>query len=428
VIDSRDDLASRGAPRLPWAVLGLVAVCLVAVGIAIGYGIRRPAAALPPQAAGQTPGPEAAAPATAGHQHDAAPASDGDGGDAVVTLTPEMAARAGIRTARTTAGATSTDLRMPGIVQPNSYKEVVITSLVSGRVTQVNAELGERVAAQQPLATIYSPELADAQTTFIAARAEQAAHAQKQARTQRLTAIGAATREELETHEAERARIDAQVEIARARLALLGIPEERTQRLAGPQDVVTTTAVRAPLAGVVTKRTANVGVNIDPSMPLFTVVDLSTVWVIADLYERDFSQVRVGSPATVTSASYPGMTLRGRISYIDPQVQQETRTAKLRVEVPNRGEQLRFGMYVDVHVGTTARREGVFVPKSAIQLAGSDSVVYLADGERFIERKVAIGGESDGQVLVLSGLRPGDEVVTEGVFFLRAERERMQGR
>lgn len=228
-------------------------------------------------------------------------------------------------------------------------------------------------------------------------------------------------------HEAERARIDAEVEIARSRLVLLGIPEERTQRLTGPQDVVTTMPVRAPFAGVVTRRAANVGLNIDPSTPLFTIVDLSTVWVIADLFERDFARVRVGSPATITSAAYPGLALRGLVSYIDPQVQQETRTAKLRVEVSNGGGQLRLGMYVDVEVGEAAERTGVFVPKAALQVVGSDSVVYVADEAqrgRFIERKVEVGGASGDQVLVIAGLQPGDAVVTDGVFFVRAERER----
>jgi cobalt-zinc-cadmium efflux system membrane fusion protein len=384
---------------------------------------------------------DATAPAVAGHQHaGAAPLSERiphpesripSAADLTVTVSPDMMARAGIRTVAATSGATTLELRMPGVVQPNAYKEVVVTSLVSGRVTQVNADLGTQVTAQQPLATIYSPELADAQTAFIAARAEQAAHQQRQTRTQRLTAIGAATRQELEEHEAERAKLDAAVEIARARLALLGIPEERTQRLAGPQDVVTTTSIRAPLPGVVIRRAVNVGQNIDPSMPLFTVVDLSTVWVIADLYERDFARVRVGSQATITSASYPGMTLRGRVSYIDPQVQPETRTAKVRVEVPNQSGRLRLGMYVDAHIGEGAPRQGLFVPKSAVQIVGSDTVVYVAvDGQqgRFMERPVEIGTENGDRVLVLSGLQAGDAVVTDGVFFLRAESERMRGR
>jgi cobalt-zinc-cadmium efflux system membrane fusion protein len=370
-------------------------------------------------------------PAGAGHAHGGSSATATGAGEAIVSLTPEMMTRAGITTVRVSAGATAGELRLPGVVQPNAYKEVAVTSLVSGRITQVHADLGARVMAQDPLATVYSPELAEAQTKFIAARAEQLTHQQRQTRTQRLTAIGAASREELEMHEAERARVDAEVEIARARLALLGIPEERTQRLAGPQDVVTTIAVRSPLAGVVTQRVANVGLNIDPATPLFTVVDLSTVWVIADLYERDFARVGVGSAAIVTTGAYPGVSIGGRVSYIDPQMQQETRTAKLRIEVPNGSGQLRLGMYVDAHLGTTAARSGVFVPKSAVQNVGADTVVYVPDETqpgRFVERKVEVGDAREGQVMVIAGLEAGEQVVTEGVFFLRAERERIQAR
>jgi RND family efflux transporter MFP subunit len=425
-----------------WPLVALGAAGLVAIGIAIGYSIRDPGSGIrepgsgghletsipPPEHGTAHPNPGSPIPDPGSHTPDPGSRIPGPAeGDVSVTLTQEMAARAGIRTVAATGGSAATQLRIPGVVQPNAYREVVVTSLVSGRVTQVHAELGARVSAGDPLATIYSPELADAQTDFIAARAEAAAHAQRQTRTQRLTAIGAASREELEMIEAERARHDAMVEIARARLALLGIPEDRSQRFTGPQDVITTMPVRAPFAGVVTRRAANIGLNIDPSTPLFTVVDLSTVWVIADLFERDFSRVRVGSAATVTSSAYPGLALRGRVSYIDPQVQEETRTAKLRVEVPNAAGQLRLGLFVDVVAGEAAERSGVFVPKAALQIVGSDSVVYLADEAqpgRFIERKVEVADVRGDRVLVVAGLQPGDAVVTDGVFFLRAERER----
>src|SRR5258705_9746367 len=198
-----------------------------------------------------------------------------------IVLNPEMIARAGIKTAAAVKGTASTRLHLPGVVQPNAYKNVDVTSLVSGRVTQVRAELGQRVMLNEVLATVYSPELADAQTTFIAARAEHLAHDQAQARTQRLYAIGAASRQELERLEAEKSEMDAKVETARARLVLLGIPEERAQRLASPADVVTTFDVKSPIAGIVTKRSANPGLNIDLATAPFTVTDLSTVWVIA---------------------------------------------------------------------------------------------------------------------------------------------------
>jgi pyruvate/2-oxoglutarate dehydrogenase complex dihydrolipoamide acyltransferase (E2) component len=186
--------------------------------------------------------------------------------------------------------------------------------------------------------------------------------------------------------------------------------------------------VPAPIAGVVTERTANVGLNVESSTKLFTVVDLSTVWVVADLYEKDFSQVRVGTPATVTTSAYPDRVLQGRVSYIDPQVTAETRTAKLRVEVPNARGELRLGMYADVQVAGAGDAQVTMIPRSAVQTVGDRHVVYLANPKesgRFIEREVLLGPSSGEQVQILSGVYPGDGVVTEGSFFVRAERERL---
>ena len=422
-----------------WPLFVLAGICLVVLGVVLGQWMQR--VPEPPPAADMQAGMDmtagsmdAAMDMSAGGMDTAMDMADHEGAapmpaEVVVTLTPEMAERAGIRTTPAAAGTAAVPLRMPGIVQPNGYKEVAVTSLVSGRVLEVHAELGQQVMTGDTLVTVYSPELADAQIALIVARAHGEAHGQKQVRTQRLTATGAASREELEAEEAERAMHDGAVESATTELVLLGIPEERAERLAGPDDVVATSEVPAPLDGVVTERTANPGLNIDQATPLLTVVDLSTVWVIADLYERDFAKVQVGSTATVTSTAYPGLEITGQVSYIDPQLQPETRTARLRVEVPNPDGQLRFGMYVDVNIGESVR-DGVFVPTAAVQTVGSESVVYLAaDAQpgRFIERTVEVGGTSDGRILVLSGLQPGDSVVTEGAFFVRAERERLQG-
>jgi cobalt-zinc-cadmium efflux system membrane fusion protein len=343
-----------------------------------------------------------------------------------IVLTPDMIQRAGIRIITAHKGTATSNLHVPGVVQPNAYKNVDVTSLVSGRVTQVRAELGQRVMQNDVLATVYSPELADAQTAFIAARSQLAAHDLALARTQRLFAIGAASRQELEKMDAEKADMTRAVETARARLALLGIPEDKAQRIASPADVVTTFDVKAPIAGVITKRSANPGLNIELSTPLFTVTDLSTVWVVADLYERDFASAGVGSPVTITTTAYPGLELRGRVSYIDPQVQAETRTAKLRAEVPNRGERLRFGMFVDVSIAARGARPVVMVPKSAVQTIGTQSVVYVATGPgRFVQRDVTVGDIQGAEIAISSGLDPGSMVVAEGAFFVRAERERL---
>src|SRR2546423_1250447 len=180
-----------------------------------------------------------------------------------------MIRRAGIKPAPGRKGTWNARLHLPGVVQANAYKNVDVTSLVAGRVTQVKVELGQHVMLNEVLASVYSPELADAQTTFIATREALAAHDLALARTQRLFAIGAASRQELERLDAEKADMTRAVETARARLALLGIPEDKVNnKIASPADVVTTFDVRAPIAGVITKRLANAGLNVDHAMPL----------------------------------------------------------------------------------------------------------------------------------------------------------------
>jgi hypothetical protein len=163
----------------------------------------------------------------------------------------------------------------------------------------------------------------------------------------------------------------------------------------------------------VTERGANVGLNVDTATKLFTVVDLSTVWVVADLYERDFSRVRVGSEVAITTSARPDVTLRGRVSYIDPQVSADTRTAKVRIEVPNTSGELRLGMYADVVVTGASGTSTPRIPRNAVQNVGDRTVVYLAnpkDPGKFVEREVRLGQTSGEQVEVVSGVQPGDIV------------------
>jgi RND family efflux transporter MFP subunit len=147
------------------------------------------------------------------------------------------------------------------------------------------------------------------------------------------------------------------------------------------------------------------------------------------LYERDFSHVSVGTPALVTTTAFPDQRITGKVAYIDPQVRPETRTAKIRVEVPNPGQQLRLGMYAEVNVASLgAGKESILVPRPAVQNVGDRTVVYLADSGQpghFIEREIQLGEVSDGdQVVVVAGVKREDRVVTSGSFSLRAERER----
>jgi RND family efflux transporter MFP subunit len=157
---------------------------------------------------------------------------------------------------------------------------------------------------------------------------------------------------------------------------------------------------------------------------LFVVTDLSEVWVVEDLYEQDFAAVGVGSEAVVSAPAYPGLALRGRVAYVDPRVDAVTRTAKVRVEVPNPDGRLRLGMYVTLAFTTRDGGRTVVVPRAAVQTLGNRHVVYLPakdDEGRFIQRSVKLGPPTADGYAVLSGLQPGEVVVTEGSFFLRAE-------
>jgi plastocyanin len=157
-------------------------------------------------------------------------------------------------------------------------------------------------------------------------------------------------------------------------------------------------------------------------------VDLSTVWVLADVHERDIGRVRVGTAARITSDAFSGRQFDGRISYLDPQLDATTRTTKARIELPNPSGELRLGMYVDVVVATNTASATPIVPRSAVQNVGNKTVVYLADANApgtFFEREVHLGESAGDDVEVLAGIQPGDLVVTAGSFSLRAERDRL---
>ena len=405
----------RGFGRL--LLLGVAAAGLIGLGVIGGvvWGERRAVKPRP------EPAPAPAMPAAP-----AAPAATGGTSEAVeVTLTPEAVQWAAIKTDVVRQQPTMAAVAVPGTVMSNAYKETKASALVGGIVRSVAVELGAAVTRGQPLAVVFSTELADAQMKYLSGQAMLVADHQKRERTEKLVAIGAASRQELEEITAVHAAHETEVAAARQRLQLLGLSPQRVAALRSAADIVSEVTVPAPSGGVVIARSANPGQVVSAGAELFTVADLSTVWVIGDLYEKDFAAVRPGSEATVNAptASQP---LRGRVAYIDPRVDPATRTAKVRVEVPNSGGALRLGMFVTVSFGV-ASAAGTVIPRSAVQSVGERSVVYVApaaDEPRFIERQVTLGAPVGDAVQVVAGLKPGERIVTEGSFYVRAEAAR----
>jgi len=343
--------------------------------------------------------------------------------DPEINLTADDLKKAQIHTAHVMNRTTQTSLRVPGIVKPNEYREVHVTPIADGIVRHVPVVLGDHVRTGQPLAVIFSSELAEAETQYLAYLAELDAEHKKLQRTQNLVRLGAASRQEEEEVTAAHAAHEAHVRAALERLRLLGAEERQIAALKEAEQIDSNVTVPAPIDGVVLARTANLGLVVNKAQELFTVADLSTVWIMASLNEKDFASVQVGSAARITAPAYAGRTWNGRVTYIDPQVDPNTRTAQARIEVANTRESLRFQMYVDVEF-TSQGAVGTVLPEAAVQSIGDRRFVFLPikDNEgSFAMRVVRLGPAANGYYAVLDGLRLNDEVVTEGSFILKAE-------
>lgn len=404
--------------------VAVLAIGLVALGVGAGvWGQRRASTS------GMTRSADTGSRAsTVSHDAMGMPASPSAAGaptgDVEVVLTPEAVTRAGIKTAVVSAIESSAAIRVPGSVMPNAYREVKVTPIAGGIVTKVHVALGDAVRRGAPLVTLFSAELADAQTKYLSMVAMLEADRRKLERTRQLVEIGAASRQELEEITAIHTSRETEVEAARQRLFLLGLSPGHVQALKSPSQLVSNVVVPAPIDGVITGRTANLGQVVSMGQEMLVVTDLSEVWAVGDLYEQDFQSVRVGSDATLTTPAYPAVTLRGRVSYIDPRVDPQTRTAKVRVEIANLDGRLRLGMYVTMAFTTRTGERTVVVPQAAVQTVGDRHVVFVPvkDEEgKFIQRQIRVGSLTGDSYTVLSGLQPGDTVVTEGSFFLRAE-------
>jgi len=331
--------------------------------------------------------------------------------------------RAGIKTEVERTAPAMEGVSVPGTVTSNAYRDTKVNALVGGVARQVMVELGAQVKRGEPLAVIFSSELADAQMKLLSMRAMLEADHQKLVRTEKLVTLGAASRQELEDVTATHVSHATEVAAARQRLLLLGLSAKQVDALTDASQVVAEITVPAPANGVVITRAVNPGQVVSAGQDLFVVTDLSTLWVIGDLYEKDFPTVRVGSNASITVPA-TNQTLRGRVAYIDPRVDPASRTAKVRVEVTNPGGNLRLGMFVTMSIETGSNQQMTVVPQAAVQAIGDRTVVYTpVEGEegKFTERAVKLGPSRGKLVQVLAGLKPGDKVVTDGSFFLRGE-------
>jgi membrane fusion protein, copper/silver efflux system len=310
----------------------------------------------------------------------------------------------GMRTAPATRAALGGTLRAVGFVTPNEAKLVSLSSRFAGWVESLAvAQTGQLVQQGEVLASIYSPDMQNAQQVF-------------------LNAIKWADRRPGGNGAPEGGTSVSDLERdARARLELLGVAPQDIDVIAKEGRPARAINVRAPARGYVARKGVVRGLFVTTGAELFQLADLSTVWVVLDVPERDLSRVHVGQPAAFTASAWPGERFSGRVQFIYPALAAGTRTLQARIELANPGLKLRPGMFGDVALDIGAA-EGVVVPSEALIDTGERQYVFVDRGAgRFEPRAVKVGRAESGQVAILEGLEAGEVVVTTANFLLDSE-------
>jgi membrane fusion protein, heavy metal efflux system len=338
-----------------------------------------------------------------------------------VRVSADLLSRAGIQTTPVRAESLAERLQVTGTVEANQEQLQPITPLVGGRVERVNVALGDRVQRGAPLMTLSSPQIAELRGNLHAAEAKLGEADATLHRAEQLVDLGAVAGKDLVTAQAEQRTAQAQVaQFGRSLEALGATLSGETGEPGGTSTIV----IRAPIAGTVIGREVNSGAWIEASKPVLTVADLGTVWVIVHVPEARLGLAQVGTPVDIQASSIE-KPVTGRVGYVDPQLDQETRTARVRVEVPNPQNALKLGMFVTVALERSARAglTGLSVPDEAVQQVGDRTVVFVAtpDSGRFEVRDVDVGDAIRGARVVRAGLTAGERVVTAGAFTLKAQ-------
>jgi membrane fusion protein, copper/silver efflux system len=334
-------------------------------------------------------------------------AAAGVPGLAEVELTVDRIQLIGMKTATAARAALPSELRTVGFVTAAEGNVISVNTRFSGWIeTLAVSETGQLVEKGQVLATIYSPDLVTAQQVFL--------NAVKWSDRRPGTPTPAPTAgPQPPTTDLERD--------ARQRVELLGVATQDIDAIAQTGVPMRAVPVRAPVRGYVARKAVLRGVYVQPGSELFQLADLSTMWVLADVYESEIARVKVGQAATLSLAAWPGETFEGKVQFLYPALNTSSRTLQARIVLRNPGMKLRPGMYGDVTL-VTGTTDAVFVPRDAVVDTGDLQYVFVAKGMgRFAPRRVRTGWSGDGKVAVLSGLAPGEQVVTTANFLLDSE-------
>lgn len=320
-----------------------------------------------------------------------------------VKITPTKQQLIGVQLGQVEYGPVTKTIRAVARLMYDETKITRIHPKISGWIDKVFVDYtGQLVKKGQPLFTVYSPELLSTQEEFL---------------------IGLKAKQYLSDSQFKEVSVGAAslYDSSRRRLQLWDISEAQIEELEKTQKPLRDLTLYAPLDGFVTKRNAFPKQQVTPDTEMYELADLSTIWVVADVYEYELPEVQLGQTAKVSLSYFPGENFLGKVSYIYPQLENSTRTAKVRVDLPNPDFRLKPDMYANVELQINYG-DRISVPSEAVLDSGNEQTVFVSRGDGYFEpRKVQLGPRLNNRAVVLSGLMAGETIVTSGNFLVDSE-------
>ena len=356
-----------------------------------------------------------------GHAEHAGEKKDEHAEGGELTLTTEEAERAGIKVEEIKPQPLGETIVVTATIQPDQDRLAHVAPRIEGRITSVPAKLGDAVTAGQALAILDSVAVGEAHAAWIQAQSELRTSEVDFKRAKALNADEIISRKDYLRAQSDRNKAAAALGAAADRLRLLGgAPKANGAN-------VSSFPVIAPFAGIVIEKKATLGELASPSESLFSIADLSHVWIQADLPEAALAKVQVGAKAKVIVSAYPSETFEGQVGYIGAVLSKDTRTVAARIEVENTERRLKPGMYAVATIEVAGeKREAIALPDSAIVLMDGQPTVFVFEQGAYEMRLVEPGERVGKRTVLKSGISPGEQVVTAGAYALKARKLKSQ--
>lgn len=340
---------------------------------------------------------------------------DEHGAEGLLKLSAEEAKTAGIKVEELKPQSLVDQVVLTATIRANQDRIAHVAPRVSARIVRVNANLGDKVKPGQSLAQLDSIELGDAHSTYRQAQSQLSLAKSDFERAQKLKADDIIAEKDFLRARSEFEKARSSLRAAEDKLTLLDSSHQESE--SGPTSQF---PVKAPFAGTVIEKNAVLGELAQPDKSIFTVADLSTLWIEANLFEKDLGKVRIGAAATVTVTAYPGEVFKGRLTYISSSVDKESRAVQARVEVPNPGGRLKPEMFATASIDTAATSKALTLPIEAVLLVSGQQTAFVQEAGGFEARAVELGDKVGGRVVVRSGIKEGEQVVVGGAYALKA--------